>query len=326
MAAIGIIGVGSYLPEKVLTNHDLEKLVDTSDEWITTRTGIKERRIASLNETTGLMAIEAARRGLESAQTKPDELDLIIVATVTPDNFFPATACHVQEALRAPKVPAFDLLVGCTGFVYGLAVAHSFLTANGGRKALVIGSEVLSRLVNWSDRKTCVLFGDGAGAVVLGPVEDRRGFLSFDLGSDGSGAPLLTVEAILSSQPPLSLSSLGRCHTISMNGNEVFRFAVRVMEESTRRAMEKAGWTPEDVDLLIPHQANIRIIDSAVRRLGLPMERVMVNVDRYGNTSAASIPIALEEAVRKKRLKKGDRVILVAFGAGLSWSSCALTF
>ncbi|MCS7225246.1 MAG: ketoacyl-ACP synthase III, partial [Armatimonadetes bacterium] len=313
MTAIGILGLGSYLPEKVLTNQDLEKLVDTSDDWIRTRTGIRERRIASQKETTTLMAIQAAKAALRTAQTDPAELDLIIVATVTPDYFFPATACLVQEALRAPSAPAFDLLVGCTGFVYGLALAESFLKARKGRKALVIGSESLSRLVNWQDRKTCVLFGDGAGAAVLGPVEEGRGFLSYDLGSDGSGAPLLSVCALPPPEPALRFGAADASFTISMNGNEVFRFAVRVMEESTKKALEKANLTVEELDLIVPHQANSRIIDAAVRRLGVPTEKVVMNVERYGNTSAASIPIALEEAFRTGRLKAGDLVVLVAF-------------
>lgn len=321
MNSAGIIGLGSYAPERVLTNAHLEKLVDTTDEWITTRTGIKERRVASTHETTATMAVEAAKAALSDANISADEVDIIIVATVTPDYFFPCTACLVQDAIGAPKAAAFDLLVGCTGFVYGVVTACQFVQMGTVGRVLVIGSETLTRFTNWNDRKTCVLFGDGAGAAVIAPVPEGRGLLSFDLGSDGSGASLLKMEAGGSYRPASFLTVQNDCHTIYMNGNEVFKFAVRVMTESTLTALHKVGLSPEEMDLLIPHQANIRIIDAAVRRLGIPMEKVVVNVDRYGNTSAASIPIAMDEAKRDGRLKEGDLVVAVGFGAGLSWAS-----
>ncbi len=321
MGSAGIIGLGSYVPEKVLTNYDLEKLVDTSDEWITTRTGIKERRVAALHETTTTMAIEAAKAALADAGVSASEVDLVIVATVTPDNFFPATACQVQHAIGAPNAAAFDLLVGCTGFVYGVVTAFQFIQTGAANCALVVGSETLTRIVDWSDRKTCVLFGDGAGAAVVAPVPEGRGLLGFDLGNDGSGGHLLRAEALTCYCEALSSINGGKQPTIFMNGNEVFKFAVRVMADSTLAALQRAGLSLEQVDLIVPHQANIRIIDAAARRLGVPLDKIFVNLERYGNTSAASIPIALEEAKRSGRLKEGDVVVAVGFGAGLSWAS-----
>ncbi|MCX7642867.1 MAG: ketoacyl-ACP synthase III [Armatimonadetes bacterium] len=321
MKSVGIVGLGSYVPERVLTNFDLEKLVDTSDEWITTRTGIKERRVAAAHETTTTMAIEAAKMALADANVPPSEVDLIIVATVTPDYFFPSTACQVQHAIGASKAAAFDLLVGCTGFVYGVVTACQFVQSGGANCALVIGSETLTRIVDWSDRKTCVLFGDGAGAAVIAPVPEGRGLLGFDLGSDGSGGPLLKAGALQSCYAnPLESGFSGR-PTLFMNGNEVFKFAVRVMAESTLAALQKSGLTIGDVDLIFPHQANIRIIDAAARRLGVSMDKIFVNVDKYGNTSAASIPIAMDEAKRNGLLREGSVVVAVSFGAGLSWAS-----
>lgn len=317
MPAAGIVGLGAYVPKRVLTNACLEKLVETSDEWVTTRTGIKERRIAETDETTVTMAIEAARDALDDANIPTSEIDLIIVATATPDHLFPCTACLVQDALKVPRAAAFDLLVGCTGFVYGVVTACQFVQTGASKGALVVGSETLSRIVDWQDRKTCVLFGDGAGAAVIAPVPEGYGLLGADLGSDGSGGPLLKAYALCGQ----GLASPNGRPILSMNGNEVFRFAVRVMEESTLTALRRANLSIESVDWLVPHQANIRIIDAAVRRLRLPMERVIVNVDRYGNTSAASIPIALYEARKDGRLKEGDIVVAVSFGAGLSWAS-----
>jgi len=321
MRAAGIVGLGSYVPEKVLTNFDLEKLVETSDEWITTRTGIKERRVAAAHETTTTLAIEAAKAALADANIPASEVDLIIVATVTPDYFFPSTACQVQHAIGAPKAAAFDLLVGCTGFVYGVVTACQFIQAGTANCALVIGSETLTRIVDWTDRKTCVLFGDGAGAAVVAPVSEGKGLLGFDLGSDGSGGSLLKAEALQSCcLTPATVGLNGR-PIIYMNGNEVFKFAVRVMADSTIASVQKAGLTINDVDLIVPHQANIRIIDAAARRLGVPMEKIVVNVDKYGNTSAASIPIAMDEAKRSGLLREGSVVVAVSFGAGLSWAS-----
>lgn len=321
MRSAGIVGLGSYVPEKVLTNHHLEELVDTNDEWITTRTGIKERRVASAHETTTTMAIEAAKAALKDANIAATEVDMIIVATVTPDYFFPSTACQVQDTIGAPRAAAFDLLVGCTGFVYAVVTACQFVQTGTAGCVLVIGSETLTRIVDWNDRKTCVLFGDGAGAVVIAPVPKGQGLLGFDLGSDGSGGPLLKAEALQGCCTAASGVGLNGRSTIFMNGNEVFKFAVRVMADSTLATLRKAGLTIDEVDLIVPHQANTRIIDAAVRRLGVPMEKVFVNVDRYGNTSAASIPIAMEEAKQSGLLREGSVVLAVSFGAGLSWAS-----
>ncbi|BER91870.1 beta-ketoacyl-ACP synthase III [Atrimonas thermophila] len=318
-----VSGVGSYVPSKVLTNQDLEKIVDTSDEWITTRTGIKERRIASPQETTSSLALEAARRALQMAQVDPQELDLILVATVTPDMAFPATACLLQRELGAPRAACFDLEAGCTGFVYALVVAEKYLIGGGGNKALVVGAETLSKIVDWEDRATCVLFGDGAGACVLEKT-DHPGLLASYLGSDGGGAHLLELPAGGSRIPASKESVEGRMHYIKMNGNEVFKFAVRIMEEASKEVARRAGIELEEVALFIPHQANIRIIDSAARRLKIPQEKIFVNVHKYGNTSSASIPIALDEAYREGRIKDGDLLLLVGFGAGLTWGSTVI--
>lgn len=320
---VRVLGTGSSVPEKVVTNFDLERMVDTSDEWITTRTGIKERRIAAPSETTSTLALLASRKALESAHVDPDELDCIIVATVTPDMLFPSTACILQEALGAKNAFAFDLEAGCTGFVYALTVAERYLLSEGKGKALVVGAETLSKIVDWQDRATCVLFGDGAGAAVLG-LDERPGIIATYLGADGGGAHLLELPAG-GSRMPASLETVEkRLHYIKMNGNEVFKFAVRVVEEASRKVLAKAQKTIDDVSLFIPHQANIRIIQSAAKRLGIPEEKIFVNVDRYGNTSAASIPIALDEALREQRIKEGDIVLLVGFGAGLTWGAALI--
>lgn len=318
-----ILGTGSSVPEKVLTNLDLERMVDTSDEWITTRTGIKERRIALPSETTSTFALEASWRALRSASVAPEELDCIIVATVTPDMLFPSTACILQHALGAKNAFAFDLEAGCTGFVYALSVAEKYLLAEGKGKALVVGAETLSKIVDWQDRATCVLFGDGAGAVVLG-LDERPGILATYLGADGGGAHLLELPAGGSRMPASFETVEKRLHYIRMNGNEVFKFAVRVVEEASRKVLERAQRTIDDVSLFIPHQANIRIIQSAAKRLGIPEEKIFVNVDRYGNTSAASVPIALDEALRSQRIGEGDIVLLVGFGAGLTWGAALI--
>lgn len=322
--AVGILATGSYLPERVVTNHDLEKTMETSDEWIVSRTGIKARRVAAENEATSDLAFEAAKRALEAAGVAAAELDLIIVATVSPDMAFPSTACLVQAKLGAHKAAAFDISVACSGFVYGLSIAEQFITNGVYKKALVIGAETLSRFISWEDRKTGMLFGDGAGAAVLGETETDGGILAIDIGADGNGAALLSVPAGGSRQPASERTVEERLHLIQMDGSEVFKFAVRVMGESAVRALTKASLSTVDIALLVPHQANIRIINSAVKRLGLPSEKVMVNVDCYGNTSAASIPIALDEAVKAGRVKKGDIVVLCGFGAGLSWGSAVV--
>ena len=316
----GIIGMGTYVPEKVLTNEELEKLVDTSSEWIVSRTGIKERRLAGPGQATSDLALEAARRALDDAGIGPGEVDLIIVATNTPDSLFPAVACIVQDRLEAVNAGAFDLLAGCTGFLYGLSVASSFVAAGMYKKVLVIGAETLSRIVDWEDRNTCVLFGDGSGAAVVGQVPGGYGLIHTKLGADGSGGPHLCVPAGGSRIPASRETVDQRLHYVRMNGREVFKFAVRACGDGSLEALSVAGLTVKDVDFLIPHQANIRIIEAAAKRLELPMEKVLVNVDRFGNTSTASIPMALEEAYSLGRIKDGDNILTAAFGAGLTWA------
>lgn len=322
--AVGIIGIGTYVPEKVVTNKDLEKIVDTDDEWIVERTGIKERRIAEEGMATSDLATRAAQNALLDAGMTADEIDLIIVATATPDMFFPSVACLVQNNLKASKAAAFDLAAGCSGFVYGLVVGSQFIKAGLYKKILVIGAETLSRILDWTDRNTCVLFGDGAGAAVLGETEPGCGILGTHLGADGAGGDLLKLPAGGSKCPASAETVNNKQHFVHMNGNEVFKFATKVMGEAAIKALENAGLTSADVDMLIPHQANIRIIQSAAKRLKMPAEKVIINVDRYGNTSAASIPIALEEAVKLNKVKNGDVIVLVGFGAGLTWASCVI--
>jgi len=322
--SVGILGVGRYSPERRLTNRDLEEMVDTSDEWIVTRTGIRERRIAAPHEATSDLAHEAAVRALDMAGVSPEDVDLIIVATITPDMFFPSTACLVQDRLGARNAAAFDVSAACSGFIYALASASGMIATGMYRNALVIGAECLSRVTDYSDRNTCILFGDGAGAAVLGPVSAGRGFRSFVLGADGSGGELLKLPAGGSRIPASAESVAQGMHFMKMNGREVFKFAVRVMGNAAEEALHKAGLTKEDIDLLIPHQANIRIIQSALERLGLPEEKCVVNVDRYGNISAASIPVALAEAVEEGRVREGDRLVLVGFGGGLTWGASVL--
>jgi 3-oxoacyl-[acyl-carrier-protein] synthase-3 len=299
-------------------------MVDTSDEWIRTRTGIAERFIAEDGETTASLAIEAARQALDVARLNPPQLDLIIVATVTPDFSLPATACLVQDAMGATRAAAFDLSAGCSGFVYGLSMATHALNAGAYQTALVIGAETLSRITDWQDRGTCVLFGDGAGAVVLQAGENHGGVLSTVLGSDGSGGEVLIVPAGGSNAPASHDTVTERLHYINMKGREVFRFAVRILPAATREVLQKADLTLEDVNLLIPHQANQRIIDAASRSLDLPDGAVYSNLAQYGNTSAASIPIALSEAAEAGRINPGDLVVCVGFGAGLTWGAAAI--
>lgn len=313
------MGVGSAVPERVLTNYDLEKMVDTSDEWISTRTGIKERRISAPEDKTSDYAAKAALKALERAGVEPKELDLIIVATLTPDMFCPPTACIVQHKIDAPQAAAFDLSAACSGFVYALDVATRGIEAGAYRRVLVIGADLLSHVTDYTDRSTCVLFGDGAGACVLGPVE-RGGVLSTYLGADGSGGEKLTIPAHRTNEP----GSGGRGTYIRMDGNEVFKFAVRVIPEAALEALRRAGMDIERVNLFIPHQANIRIIDAAAKRLGISADKVFSNVHKYGNTSAASIPIALDEALDQGRIAEGDVVVLVGFGGGLTWAASVL--
>jgi len=316
-----ITGWGMYVPEKILTNDDLARMVDTSDDWIVERTGIRQRRIASSHETSASMAAEAALRALQVANLKPADLDLIIVATSSPEHIFPATACLVQDRIGAAKAGAFDLSAACSGFIYALYMATTAIQSHAVKNALVIGTETLSRLVNWKDRNTCILFGDGAGAFVLEAGEEPGGVLSAVMRSDGSGSDSLSLPAGGSRLPTSAVTVAEGLHYIHMNGREVFRFATRVMSQATLEAVEKAGLKMEDITLIVPHQANQRIIEAAARSLNFPMERVIVNVDRYGNTSTASIPIAVVEAVQEGRLKAGDRVVFVGFGAGLTWGA-----
>jgi 3-oxoacyl-[acyl-carrier-protein] synthase-3 len=311
--------VGRYVPEQVLTNQELEHSVNTSDQWIQERTGIRERRIAGDLETTSSMGVRAAQAALASAELDPDEIDLVIVATSTPDGMFPAAASRVQHGIGASRAGAFDVNAACAGFMAAIATGSQFIAGGGARRVLVVGSEVMSRIVDWSDRSTCVLFGDGAGAVVLEAEESGAGVLSFRLRSDGAGAGLLYVGG-----PAGAKSKEHRDFYIKMNGPQVFRFAVTALENVVREVLDSAGLDVCDIDLLVPHQANLRIISAAAKSMGLPMERIVTNVAQYGNTSSASVPIALSEAVDAGRLKEGDRVVLVAFGGGLVWGAMAL--
>jgi 3-oxoacyl-[acyl-carrier-protein] synthase-3 len=318
----GVLGTGSYVPPQVVTNDDLARRIDTSDEWIQSRTGIRERHIASDDVATSDLAIEAAKRALESSQLTPADLDLIIVATCTPDHpgSFPSTASVVQHKLGAKNAGAFDLGAVCSGFSYSLHVASQMIAAGSIRRALVIGAETLSRITNWNDRNTAVLFGDGAGAVVLGQV-DKPGYLGGHLWADGSGGPLLNVPAG-GSRTPLTPDCIdASANTIYQNGKEVYKFAVTTMGEAALAVLAELGIDPSEVDCLVPHQANIRIIASAAERMGLPMEKVFVNLDKYGNTSAATIPIALDEAVRTGAIHPGSLVVTVGFGGGLTWAA-----
>ena len=315
MRRAAIISVGSYVPGKVMTNFDLEKMVETSDEWITERTGIKERRISAEGEATSDLAFEAAARALKSANFDPKELDLVLVCTSSPDMLFPSTACIIQDRIGATNAAAFDLSAACSGFNFGLAAAASFIESDIYNNVMVIGADTLTKYLDWTDRNTCILFGDGAGAVILKAANDGSGILASHLGAEGSGGKYLTMPGGGSRDPE------AKKRFISMDGKEVFKFAVRVLLSSVRAVLEKANLSPKDISLLIPHQANMRIIDFAMKHLGLPKEKVYVNLERYGNTSAASIPIALDEALAEKRIKAGDIVVLAGFGAGLTYGA-----
>lgn len=304
---VGILGIGRYVPEKVVTNHDLEKIMDTSDEWIRTRTGIAERRIADDTIDTSYMAVEASKKALEDAGVSGEDIDLILVATVTPDRAFPAVACVIQEAIGAKHAAAMDLSAACAGFMYGMITAQQFIQTGTYKKILVVGSDKLSKIVDWNDRNTAVLFGDGAGAIVMGAVSEGKGVLSFELGADGSGGKHLYQDEY-----------------VMMNGREVFKFAVRQLGDSCLRVLDKAGLTKEDVDFLVPHQANIRIMESARERLNLPQEKMSMTIEKFGNTSASSIPIAMVEELQSGRIQDGDLIILVGFGGGLTWGAVAL--
>jgi 3-oxoacyl-[acyl-carrier-protein] synthase III len=324
MAHARITGTGSAVPEKVLTNADLEKLVDTTDEWITTRTGIKERRVASEGEFTSTFATAAAEKALEMAGISAGELDLIVVATVTPDFPFPSTACLVQKNLNAKKAAAFDISAACSGFLFAISIVDNFIKSGSVTKALVIGAETLTRVTDWQDRNSCVLFGDGAGAVILEATGEKAGVLSTHIHSDGTYWELLHQPACGSRNPAGQRVIDEKLTFIKMQGNEVFKLAVRAMEEAANEALSANGLSVSDIDLFISHQANRRIIDAIGKRLGLSPEQVYINLERYGNTSAASIPIALDEANRAGKLKEGDLVLLDAFGGGLTWASALL--
>lgn len=319
--AVGILGIGSYVPEKIITNFDLEKTIDTSDQWIVERTGIRERHVVSGGQATSDLATKAAEKALADAGISAEEIDLIIVGTVTPDMQFPSVACLVQNNIKANHAAAFDLTAVCSGFVYGLATGSSFIKTGTYKKVLVIGAEALSTITDWSDRNTAILFGDGAGAVVLGETEPGSGILGIDLGADGNGGNLLCVPAGGSRLPATEETISQRLHYTQMDGNEVFKFAIKVMGETVNKALNNAGLTAKDVTCLVPHQANMRIIQSAAKRLGLPMDKVIVNLDKYGNTSAASIPLALDEGIKSGRIKNGDVIALVGFGGGLTWGA-----
>lgn len=310
MKCVGIIGVGSYVPTNVVSNHDLEAIMDTTADWISSRTGIEERRIALEDMDTSDMAIIAAKRALANASLDACEIDLIIVATATPDYVFPSVACMVQEALEIPNIPAMDLSAACTGFVYAVVTGKQFIDSNTYKNVLVIGSEKFSKIVDWDDRNTSVLFGDGAGAVILSEVSEGKGILAFEIGADGTGGKHLLVD--------------NKTNFVTMNGREVFKFAVRQMPDSSLSVIKKAGLNTEDVDFLIPHQANVRIIDAARERLGLDKNKVSTTVTKHGNTSAASIPLALLAEIESGKINDGDIVVIVGFGGGLTWGSICL--
>lgn len=318
---IKIKSIGIYLPEKILTNADLEKMVDTSDEWITTRTGIKERRIAADSQTSSDLGVAAAKMALEKANLKAEEVDLILVATNTPDTIFPSTASWIQRKLGIKEIPAFDLQAGCTGALYGLIVAEGLILSGTCRRILLVAVDILSKITNWEDRSTCVLFGDGAGAFILEESQDQSGLISHFWGADGSLGELLILPGGGTLHPANEMTIREKLHYIRMKGNDVFKHAVKRMGEAALEAVKKAGLEKDQVDYLIPHQANLRIIDATGARLGLLKERIVVNVDKYGNMSVATIPVALYELENEGRLKPGDIVVMVAFGAGFTWAS-----
>lgn len=320
---VSITGLGASVPERVLTNDELAKMVDTSDEWIVKRTGIRERRVAGPEEALSDISLPAARTALERAGVSAESLDLIVVATVTPDMLFPATAAILADELGATDAAAYDLSAGCTGFMYAVAQASAMLAAGLGRRALVVGGDLLSKIVDWSDRSTCIVFGDGAGAVVL-ERSANGGFIGFELGADGAGGLDLYLPAGGSREPTSEDTVARGAHYVRMNGREVFKFATRVLVSSGRKLLDECGVAVEDVDVYVPHQANVRIIEHATEKLGILPERVVINVDRYGNTSSGSIPLALAEAVGEGRVKRGDLVLMTGMGAGLTWGSALM--
>ncbi|MGE4284292.1 MAG: beta-ketoacyl-ACP synthase III [Clostridia bacterium] len=320
----GIIGLGMYVPDKIITNLDLEKIVDTSDEWIKTRTGIEQRRIADENIFTSDLAVAAAERALKDAGMQPEEVELIIVATCTPDMYSPSTACIVQHKIGAIKAAALDVNAACSGFIYGITVANQFISNGYYKNALVIGAETLSKVTDWKDRNTCVLFGDGAGAVILKPVAKDTGIMATHLGADGSLGKHLTIPGLFIDSLELEKRSSENPRTVWMNGTEVFKFAVKIMTDAAHAVLNTLDININDVDLIIPHQANIRIVEGAAKRLKVSKDKIFINIQKYGNTSAASVPIALYEAVQEGHVKKDDLLILVGFGGGLTWGSAAI--
>lgn len=325
--SVKISGTGSYLPDKILSNEDLEKIVDTSDEWITTRTGIKERRIAADTQSTSDLATEAAVDAMADAKLTSDEIDLIIVATISPDAFFPSTACYVQKNIGAINALCFDVSAACSGFLYAMQIAENFISSGQRKNALIIGAEKLSSMVDWEDRNTCVLFGDGAGAAILTADKENEGskkILASVLGSDGRQTDILHVPGGGSACPITTDNADQKLNAIRMQGREVYKYAVNAMRRAAEQVLEKSNMEVEDVDKLIPHQANLRIIEAITDRMGIPSERTFVNLDKYGNTSAAAVAIALDEANKTQSIKKDDIVLLVAFGAGLTWASSLL--
>jgi 3-oxoacyl-[acyl-carrier-protein] synthase-3 len=320
---VRIVSTGFYAPEKILTNADLEKMVETTDEWIVSRTGMKERHVIGPEQATSDMVLIAARRALENARLEPKDIDVIIVATVTPDTLFPATACWVQQGLGADHVAAFDVSAACSGFLYGMITAEALVASGAARRVLLAGGETLTRFTNWEDRNTCVLFGDAAGAAILEASPDDSGILSHYWKSDGSLGSMLYMPGGGSRLPATHETVDQKLHSLQMRGNEVFKHAVRRMSEASVAVLERAGLGKDDVDWLIPHQANIRIIEATGERLGVPREKVYVNIHKYGNVSSATIPIALSELDGEGKLKKGDVVVLTAFGSGLTWAAVA---
>lgn len=322
--SVHIVGTGSYVPDHVMTNADMEKLVDTTDDWIVTRTGIKERRIAPDYICTSDMAVEAARRAMEQAVVREDEIDLIICATITPDMPFPATACLVQHKLGAKRAAAFDIEAACSGFLFAMEIGQQFITSGTYNTVLIIGAEKLSTIIDWQDRTTCVLFGDGAGAAILRSRGEEHGILTTCMGSDGSQADILLMPAGGAKYPASKESVSGRMHHLKMEGKEVYKNAIIAMQTAAEEALRKSNLTMNDIKCVIPHQANLRIIEALAERLGAPMEKVYINLHRYGNISAASVAIALDEAAREGRFQRGDLILLVVFGSGLTWASCVI--
>ncbi|MDD2890536.1 MAG: ketoacyl-ACP synthase III [bacterium] len=325
MQAIKILATGSYLPPKVLTNFDLEKIVDTTDEWIRTRTGISERHIVDEKTTTSDLAFEAAKIALDNAGLKPSDLDAIIVATASPDTIYPSTACWVQKKFNIPGIPAFDISAACSGFIYGLTVSASLIESGKYKHILLCGAEVMSKVVNWEDRETCVLFGDGAGACIIGKSEDgSSGIISSCLGADGTLGELLIQPAGGTRMPASHDTVDKKLHSVHMEGKEVFKHAVRTMGSTGERVLKEAGMTADDVDIYIPHQANMRIIEATCKRVKMPMSKVHIIIHKYGNVPAASIPLALDDAVRANKIKRGDIVLTTGFGAGFTWGGMVL--